>query len=74
MIKFTQGWIGNNEGITKDIVVKAVTPNKIRDILIGGGLVLAGIAYLTSTAFRNGSEAFESAEFQTMVDLGIIDD
>lgn len=72
MIKFRQGGLTNMEGTIKDIVVKAATPNKFKDILIGGGIVLVGIAYLTTTAFRYGSEKFEEAEYKTMVDLGII--
>lgn len=72
MIKFKQGGLTNMEGTIKDIVVKAATPNKFKDMLIGGGIVLVGIAYLTTTAFRYGSEKFEEAEYKTMVDLGII--
>lgn len=74
MIKFKQGSLTNNAGITKDIVVKAAAPNKVRDILIGGGLVLMGITYLTTTAFKNGAKTFEFAEWDTMVDLGIIEE
>ena len=72
MIKFKQGGLTNMEGTIKDIVVKAATPNKFKDMLIGGSMVLVGIAYLTTTAFRYGSEKFEEAEYKTMVDLGII--
>lgn len=72
MIKFKQGELKNMEGTIKDIVVKSATPNKFKDMLIGGGIVLVGIAYLTATAFRYGSEKFEEAEYKTMVDLGII--
>lgn len=74
MIKFTQGNLTNDAGVTKDIVVKAAAPNKVRDILIGGGLVLVGIAYLTTTAFKNGAKTYEFAEWDTMVDLGIIEE
>lgn len=74
MIKFKQGELKNMEGTIKDIVVKSATPNKFKDMLIGGGIVLVGIAYLTTTAFRYGSEKFEEAEYKTMVDLGIIDE
>lgn len=74
MIKFKQGELKNMEGTIKDIVVKAATPNKFKDMLIGGGIVLVGIAYLTATAFRYGSEKFEEAEYKTMVDLGIINE
>ena len=74
MIKFKQGELKNMAGTTKDIVVKAATPNKFKDMLIGGGIVLVGIAYLTTTAFRYGSYKFEEAEYKTMVDLGIINE
>ena len=73
MVKFKQGSITNISGETKDIIVKAALPNKLKDIAIGGVISLAGIAYLTYTAFRNGSSAFEQAEYETMEDLGILD-
>lgn len=74
MIKFKQGELKNMEGTSKDIVVKSATPNKFKDMLIGGGIVLVGIAYLTITAFQYGSEKFEEAEYKTMVNLGIINE
>lgn len=74
MIKFKQGELKNMEGTIKDIVVKSATPNKFKDMLIGGVIVLVGIAYLTTTAFRYGSEKFEEAEYKTMVNLGIINE
>ena len=74
MIKFKQGELKNMKGTIKDIVVKSATPNKFKDMLIGVGIVLVGIAYLTTTAFRYGSEKFEEAEYKTMVDLGIINE
>jgi len=73
MIKFKQGAITNMDGKVKDIIVKAAAPNKLKDALIGGGLVLMGVTYLTTTAFKYGSEKFEITEYNTMVDLGIID-
>lgn len=73
MIKFnTHQYLTNMDGVTKDIIVKAPLPNKIKDAFIGGGLVLAGIVYLTSTAFRYGTEMFDEAETETMRDLHII--
>lgn len=73
MIKFKQGWISNDKtGVTKDIVVKAAAPNTLRDTLIGGGMVLIGITYLTVTAFKNGAKKFDDAEFQTLSELGLI--
>ena len=74
MIKFKQGELKNMEGTIKDIVVKSATPNKFKDMIVGSGIVLVGIAYLTITAFRYGSEKFEEAEYKTMVNLGIINE
>lgn len=74
MIKFKQGCLYTTSGEAKDIIVKAATPNTIKDMLIGGGLVLVGITYLTVTAFRNGSRKFEEAEFNAMSELGLIAD
>lgn len=74
MIKFKQGELKNMKGTIKDIVVKSATPNKFKDMIVGGGIVLVGIAYLTITAFRYGSEKFEEAEYKTMVNLGIINE
>ncbi len=74
MIEFKQGELKNMEGTIKDIVVKSATPNKFKDMIVGGGIVLVGIAYLTITAFRYGSEKFEEAEYKTMVNLGIINE
>lgn len=74
MIEFKQGELINMEGTIKEIVVKSATPNKFKDMIVGGGIVLVGIAYLTITAFRYGSEKFEEAEYKTMVNLGIINE
>lgn len=74
MIKFKRGGVTNTQtGVTKDIVVKAATPNTIGDMVIGGGLVLAGIAYLTMTAFKNGAIQFENAELKALAEAGLLD-
>jgi hypothetical protein len=72
MIKFKQGWIETAEGVRKDIVVKSAGPNTLKDALIGGAIVLVGIAYLTVTAFTNGAKRYEDAEFKTMEELELI--
>ena len=72
MIKFRQGWIENQEGVRKDIIVKAFLPNKAKDIVIGSILIVAGVAHLTVSAFKNGSKHFEEAEYNTLNDLGIL--
>ena len=75
MIKFKQGWIGNDTtGVKTDIVVKAAAPNTLKDALIGGGMVLLGITYLTITAFRHGSKKFEDAELETLSKLGLLEE
>lgn len=73
MIKFTQGDIGSKDGRWVDIVVKASAPNGLKDMLIGGSIVAIGITYLTYTAFRNGSKAFERAELYALREAGCID-
>ena len=73
MIKLNYGSVTNPKtGESKDIVVKAVASNKFKDIIIGGGLVLLGIAHLTFTAFRNGANKFEAAEIKTLSDLDLM--
>lgn len=73
MINLNHGSITNPKtGKSKDIVVKAVVPNEFKDIVIGGGLVLLGIAHLTFTAFRNGANKFEAAELKTLSDLDLM--
>ena len=59
-------------GVTKDIIVSAKCGNKLRDILIGGGVVLPGIAWLTATAFKNGSEAYYKAEDNALDEAGLL--
>ena len=74
MIKFKQGAVGpsGSDKLTTDIVVKAAAPNKLKDALIGGGMVMMGIAYLTYTAFKHGSKQFERAELYALREAGVI--
>lgn len=74
MIKIKKGWIGNFDGEQKDIIVKSAAPNTLKDALIGGGLVLAGVIYLTVSAFKHGVDKHDEAEIQTMKDLGLLKD
>lgn len=74
MIKLNRGQVGNiTTGVTKDIVVDAVTKSDIKDIIAGGSLLLLGITYLTVAAFRSGMKKFEEAEFRALSDCGVID-
>lgn len=74
MIKINRGSVGSTDGSKwADIIVKAAAPNDLKDILIGVGTVLVGITYLTVTAFQKGAKAYESAEFNALVDVGVMD-
>lgn len=67
MIKMNFGSIGNySTGKYEDIVVKAGVPNDIKDIFIGGGAIIAGVIWLTVTAFKKGARAYEKAEFDVL--------
>ena len=72
MMKFKQGALTNMDGVKEDIIVTAKTPNKLKDIIIGSGMIAAGVVYLTVTAFKYGSERHEETELETMSKLGII--
>lgn len=73
MIKLNRGQVGNiTTGVTKDIVVDAVTKSDIKDIIAGGSLLLLGITYLTVTAFRSGMKKFEEAELKALSDCGLM--
>lgn len=72
MIKFKQGTITNPKtGITKNIMV-AGKPNNVKEIVVGCGMVIAGITYLTINAFKHGSKAYEMAEVNTLKSLGLL--
>lgn len=71
-MKFKQGWIGNNDGRRKDIIVTTKFPNRMSDIMIGGALIVAGVLHLTTAAFKHGSEAYEEAELETLGDLDLL--
>ena len=73
MIKTNFGSITNGTGKSKDIIVSCLSKKNVKDILIGCGMALMGVAYMGISCFRNGAREFEHQEFDTMVDLGIID-
>lgn len=70
MIKSIYGPITNPKtGESKDIIVNGITSKNVKDIFIGGGIVLIGITYLTISVFKNGVNAFEEAEYKTLKEL-----
>lgn len=73
MIKSKFGPITNPQtGETQDIVVNALSQKSLRDILIGGGITMIGITYLTLSTFKNGALAFEEAEYKTLENLNLL--
>lgn len=72
MIKSKFGPITNPKtGEAKDIIVSALSRENVKDILIGGGIVMIGITYLTLSTFKNGALAFEEAEYKTLEALDL---
>lgn len=71
-MKYDTGlWIGNTEDtIRKNIVINA-KPLNLKDLSIGGGLILAGCLYLVRKSFKNGAIAFSNAECNVMESLGL---
>lgn len=72
MIKSKFGPITNPKtGMSKDIVISALSKESLKDILIGGGIIMLGITYLTLSTFKNGARAFEMAEYETLESLDL---
>lgn len=72
MIKSKFGPITNPKtGMSKDIVINALSKESLKDILIGGGIVMVGITYLALSTFKNGAKAFETAEYETLESLDL---
>ncbi len=59
---------------TEDIIVESALPNKVKDILIGGGMTLLGIGYLCYTAFKNGVDETANAEQRAYKNAGCLDE
>lgn len=72
MIKSKFGPITNPKtGMSKDIVINALSKESLKDILIGGGIVMVGITYLALSTFKNGAKDFETAEYETLESLDL---
>ena len=69
-MKFKQGKIKAGTYDWEDIIVTAKAPNKVIEVLIGGGLIMSGVIYLTNKAFRNGSTAFDDAQTRVLMKMG----
>lgn len=72
MFKSKYGPITNPEtGESKDIVISDFS-NSLKDVVIGGAIVMVGVIYLTVSSFRNGSKAYDKTETQTLLDLDLL--
>lgn len=72
MFKFKGGPITNPKtNQTKDVIA-VISKTDVKDILIGGSLIIAGTIYLVGTSFRNGAKAYDLAEYNTLKELGLI--
>ena len=65
---------GADGGTTEDIIVKSALPNKAKDVLIGGGMILFGVAYLCYTAFKNGVNEAAIAEQRVYKNAGYLNE
>lgn len=72
MIKSKFGPITNPKtGESKDIIVNALPQKSLKDIFIGGGIVMVGITYIALSTFRSGAWALEEAEYKTLEELDL---
>lgn len=72
-VKFRQGRVRATDNYDwQEIIVTAKAPNKVKEVLIGGGLIISGVSYLTYKAFRNGASAFDDAQTDALKKINVI--
>lgn len=67
----TKLMLANFDGKEKRIIVKEQLL-KPYEFIVGFGLIIGGVLFMTRRSFKNGAIGFDKAEVNTMVDLGII--
>ena len=72
-MKINMGWIGNNNGDKKDIIIDQ-SALEVKDYIIGVLLGPLGVFYVADKAFGNGVNAMDKTEHDVMVSLGLIKD
>lgn len=50
----------------------AKAPNKVKEVLIGGGLIISWVSYLTYKAFGNGASTFNDAQTDALKKINVI--
>lgn len=71
-MKLKFGPITSQSGHSEFIEVNPFNKSTLKNFMIGGALITAGIGYICYTQFLNGAKSYELAEFETMETLGII--
>ena len=72
-MKFRQGRVSATDNYDwQEIIVTTKAPNKVKEVLIGGGLIISGVSYLTYKAFRNGASAFDDAQTDALKKINVI--
>lgn len=70
--KVNLGYIRTLDNTKKaDIIAKSFLPTKVKDLLIGGGLVLLGGGYLLAKAFSNGANEAMHAQYDAEEECGL---
>ena len=74
MIQYSGVKLTNKE-TNEDKVATATAyfPLKLKDAAIGAGLTLGGIFYMLVKAFKYGAEKYDDGYYDTLNDLGLID-
>lgn len=73
MPKLNYGDISNTDRTEVEDIDVTLKPSSIKDLLIGGALVITGIGYLVVKAFKHGSDEYYKSELKAQSRLGIVD-
>ena len=73
-MKLDFGNVGSTDGTKySSIICKSATGLKIKDLLIGGGLIISGILYISKMAYKHGANAFYVSETKALNEVGVLD-
>lgn len=73
MLHLNYGDISTEDQSRTEEIDVSLKPSSIKDLLIGGALVITGIGYLVAKAFKHGSDEYYKSELKAQSRLGIID-
>lgn len=73
-MKLDFGSVGSTDGTKySSIICKSVTGLKVKDLLIGGGLIISGILYISKMAYKHGANAYYVNETKALNEVGVLD-